>query len=76
MVEDESEKRTRWIIGKIEQGEYRGRTIKVKFGKPLKVLCAGKDITDVVMELHVSLTSKGQTIAVKIAELDYSQYKG
>jgi hypothetical protein len=64
-----------WIIGRIESGEYRGKTIKVKFGKPLKVLCAGKDITNVTMEIHVSLSTRGQIIAVKIAELDYSQFK-
>ena len=64
-----------WIVGKIESGEYRGKTIKVKFGKPLKVLCAGKDITDVTLEVHVSLTAHGHVIELKIAELGYSQFK-
>lgn len=66
-------KRMSWVKGMIEEGVYKGKPIEVQFGKPIKILCDGKDITKAVVALHIELSVNGQMIYLKIAELDYSQ---
>ena len=57
------------LDARIESGIYDGDPIKVKFGKPLKIFCRGKDITDCVMELIIEISIRGQIIHIKFAEL-------
>jgi len=67
--------KSNWIEAKIEKGIYNGKTVEVYFGKPFKILVDGQNISDVLMELHIDVTIHGQTLRLKIAELDYSQFK-
>ena len=62
-----------WIKAKITEGQYKGKPIEVYFGKPLKILCDGKDITNCLMALHIKLDVEGQVVFLKIAELKWSQ---
>ena len=63
-----------WIQAAVLKGNYKGKTIEVEFGKPLKILCDGKDITNVVVALRVDLSQHGQIIYLKIAETRPSQF--
>jgi hypothetical protein len=63
------------IHAKIESGLYKGRTVTVHFGRPLKIMCGKEDITSIMMELHIEISARGQILHLKLAELDYSQFK-
>lgn len=56
------------LDAKIQAGIYAGDPIKIKFGKPLKIFCRGKDITDCVMELFIEISQRGQIVHLKFAE--------
>ena len=62
-----------WIKANISEGSYKGKPIEVQFGKPLKILCAGKDITKSLIALHIKLDADGQVLYLKIAEMENSQ---
>ena len=62
-----------YVVAKIENGYYKGRTVKVQFGKPMKILVDGKDVTNVLVSLNIRLDVHGQRIFLELAELDYSQ---
>ncbi len=60
----------REIEAKITSGCYAGDPIKVQFGRPLKIWCRGKDVSDVVMELRIDISIRGQILYLKFAEID------
>ena len=62
-----------WIKGVITEGQYKGKPIEVKFGKPLKILCDGRDITGKLIALRIDLDVHGQVVYLKLAEENYSQ---
>jgi len=62
-----------WIKATITEGSYRGKPVEVQFGKHMKILCDGKDITNYLMSLHIVFDVKGQVLYLKIAEMKYSQ---
>ena len=61
------------IRAKIEDGAYKGKPLVVNFGRPLKVLIDGKDITEWLVALNIRLDASGQVVYLKLAELNYSQ---
>jgi len=61
------------IEAEIKKGKYKGRTVKIQFGKPLKVMVDGKDVSDVLMKLQIEIGVHGQFVILQLAELDYSQ---
>ena len=69
-------KEENWIEAIIAKGNYKGKKIEVKFGKPLKILCNGEDISDAIIALRIDLSVSGQIIYLKIAEEHWSQFSG
>ena len=59
---------TNELDAEIKVGMYAGDPIKVVFGKPFKIYCRGKDVTDTVMELHIEISPRGQILHLKFAE--------
>lgn len=62
-----------WIKADIKEGSYKGKPIEVQFGRPLKILCDGKDITKSLIALHIKLDADGQVLYLKVAEMENSQ---
>ena len=65
--------KTNWIKATITEGTYKGKPIEVQFGKQMKIMCAGKDITNYLMALHIKLDADGQVLYLKIVEMENSQ---
>ena len=63
------------IEAKITAGFYKGDPITVKFGRPLKIFCRGKDVSDTVAELYIEISMRGQLLHIKFAETSPSQLK-
>ena len=61
------------IRGKVEEGVYQGKSIEVHFGRPMKILVDGKDVTEYLVALQINLDANGQVIYLTIAEMAYSQ---
>jgi len=68
-----SKEKASWVKGVILSGTYKGKTVEVQFGKPLKILVDDKDITNCLVSLRISIDVDGHLIYLKLAELDYSQ---
>jgi len=63
------------LIGQITEGIYVGMPIEIHFGKPLKILLDGKDVTQWLVSLNIKLDSRiGQLVTLEFAELSYSQF--
>lgn len=67
------EEKKSWIKGVILEGKYEGKPIEIQFGKPLKILCEGKDITKSLIALRIDLSARGHLIYLKLVEENYSQ---
>lgn len=64
------------IEAKITTGFYKGDPISVKFGRPLKIFCRGKDVSDTMVELFIEISTRGQLLHLKFAETSPSQLRG
>ena len=61
------------IKATITEGSYKGKPLEVQFGKPMKILCAGKDITNDLLALTIQFDVYGHVVYLKLIENNYSQ---